>query len=185
MQSVGAIVGFFDFVVANVVTLAPWIRRWHVILAVALFEAPLSLLRSTAHPAFRLVMIFGNVAVAVAAGAVIYFGLSTTGIQPLSQLTAVNSDGLGLTFGVCIFMFSAHMEIVSIEQEMRERERVYDVISYTFAAITALHVIFGFLAYASFGEATGRCGAEEPPSCPAAGRARPRYAWLPRPRLRP
>ena len=28
-------------------------------------------------------------------------------------------------------MFGAHMEIVSIEQEMRERHRVYEMLTYT------------------------------------------------------
>jgi len=53
-------------------------------------------------------------------------------------------------------MFSAHMEIVSVEQDMEERGRVTEVVLGTFAVITVSHLFFGLLVYASFGEATGR-----------------------------
>jgi len=68
----------------------------------------------------------------------------------------VDSSGFGLALGVCLYMFTAHMEVVSIEQDMRDRDRFYDVVRYTFMAITVLHLAFGLLVYCCFGEATGR-----------------------------
>ena len=43
----GGVLGFYDFIVANIRTLAPALERWHILLCVALIDGPLSLLRST------------------------------------------------------------------------------------------------------------------------------------------
>ena len=99
--SLGAIIGFFEFAADNLRAVSPHLERWHMVLAVALFEAPLSLLRSTSHPIFRLSMAFGNVAVALAAGSVLIFGLWVDGLLPVSQLEVADAGGLGLSFGVC------------------------------------------------------------------------------------
>ena len=104
--------------VLQVRTLSPALERWHVLLAVFLIDGPLSLLRSTAHPLFRISMLFGNLAIALACGAVLYFGLTAETPTPLSELSAVDGSGLGLALGVCLYMFTAHMEVC--EQEDHE-----------------------------------------------------------------
>ena len=156
LANLGAIVGFFEFTTSNLLAFLPGAERWHATLCITLFVAPLSLLRSTSHPLFRMTMLFGNAAVALAAGSVLYFGLSTHRAAPLSSLSAADPSGFGLTFGVCIFMFAAHMEIVSIEQDMRDKSQVFRLILLTFAVLLLLHLAFGVLVYAAFGEATGR-----------------------------
>ena len=152
----GAILGFFDFAVANLLTLTPFLSRWQLILAIVAFELPLSLLRSTSHPVFKLAMTFGNLAVAAACASVVYSGAMSTEPRPLSTLPAYDSSGLGLAFGVCIFMFAAHMECVSIEQDMRTRRNFHTMLLWTFVVIVVLHLAFGIFIYSCFGEAVGR-----------------------------
>ena len=193
LANLGAIIGFQEFSISNLMAFFPGSERWHVTIGIGLFVAPLSLLRSTTHPIFHSAMMFGNLAVALAASSVLYFGL-TKHTESLLSLTAVDSGGLGLTFGVCIFMFAAHMEIVSIEQvlipnpdpnpdpdpyfdpeqDMRDKSKAFTLVWVTFLFLTLLHLAFGVLVFSAFGEATGRVWQVFPPSCSkAVGPARP------------
>ena len=157
----GSVLSFYAFVINNVLSLLPaTVARWHVSAAMTLFTAPLTLLRSTSHPAFGAAMIFGNVAVAAALGVVIYGGLSVAlnahARADHGELVAFDGGGLGLMFGVSLLMFSAHMEAVSIEQDMARRDQFDRVLTTTFGCVVLLFLGFGLLVYACFGEATGR-----------------------------
>jgi hypothetical protein len=157
----GSVLSFYAFVINNVLSLLPaTVARWHVSAAMTLFTAPLTLLRSTSHPAFGAAMIFGNVAVAAALGVVVYGGLSVAlnahARADHGELVAFDGGGLGLMFGVSLLMFSAHMEAVSIEQDMARRDQFDRVLTTTFGCVVLLFLGFGLLVYACFGEATGR-----------------------------
>ena len=157
----GSVLSFYAFVINNVLSLLPaTVARWHVSAAMTLFTAPLTLLRSTSHPAFGAAMIFGNVAVAAALGVVIYGGLSVAlnahARADHGELVAFDGGGLGLMFGVSLLMFSAHMEAVSIEQDMARRDQFDRVLTTTFGCVVLLFLGFGLIVYACFGEATGR-----------------------------
>ena len=130
------------------------ILHWHIVLLYCAFLAPMSLLRDTTHPVFEGAMHFGNLAVAVAVATVLYSGFAESGVHELPR--AADPTGLGLGFGVNIFMFTAYMEVVSIEQDMADRSRFMPMIVTTLIAITALYLAFGLLVYSFYGEATGR-----------------------------
>ena len=157
----GSVLSFYAFVINNVLSLLPAaVARWHVSAAMTLFTGPLVLLRSTSHPAFGAAMAFGNVAVAAALGVVVYGGLSVAlkahARKDHGELVAFDGGGLGLMFGVSLLMFSAHMEAVSIEQDMARRDQFDRVLTTTFGCVVLLFLGFGLLVYACFGEATGR-----------------------------
>jgi amino acid permease len=154
LGQIGSIIGFIAFCTSNIVPLHPSIERWHVALLYSLFLAPLSLLRTTTHPAFSSVMHFGNAAVAVAIASVLYFGFTQRGCRPL--VATWESSGIGLAFGVDIFMFTGYMEVVSIEQDMRDRSSFVQMIVWTLTAVTGLYLAFGLLVYSFFGDETGR-----------------------------
>ena len=151
----GSIIGFVAFVSANMLDITPeGIFHWHIVLLYCAFLAPMSLLRDTTHPVFEGAMHFGNLAVAVAVATVLYSGFAESGVHELPR--AADPTGLGLGFGVNIFMFTAYMEVVSIEQDMADRSRFMPMIVTTLIAITALYLAFGLLVYSFYGEATGR-----------------------------
>jgi len=151
----GGVLSFYAFVINNVLSLLPMAAaRWHVSVAMTLLTGPLVLLRNTAHPAFSAAMNFGNVAVLTAIGVVVYGGL--TAAPEKAELVAFDASGLGLMFGVALLMFSAHMEVVSIEQDMARRSLFDHVLYTTFGCVVFLFMGFGLLVYACFGEATGR-----------------------------
>lgn len=153
----GSVLSFYAFVINNVLSLLPVaVARWHISAAMTLFTAPLVLLRSTSHPAFGAAMAFGNVAVAAALGVVVFGGLTHHHHPDKAELVAFDGGGLGLMFGVSLLMFSAHMEAVSIEQDMARREQFDHVLTTTFGCVVLLFLGFGLLVYACFGEATGR-----------------------------
>lgn len=74
------------------------------------------------------------------------------GFQPLDSLVGADPKGLGLMFGVALFMFSAHMESVSIEQDMFDRSQFHRMLWATFAVIVLMYLSFGVLVYMFFGE---------------------------------
>ena len=130
----GSIIGFVAFVSANMLDITPeGIFHWHIVLMYCAFLAPMSLLRDTTHPVFEGAMHFGNLAVAVAVATVLYSGFAESGVHGLPR--AADPTGLGLGFGVNIFMFTAYMEVVSIEQDMADRSRFMPMIVTTLIAI--------------------------------------------------
>lgn len=154
---IGSVVSYFAFVAANLTPMCPLLERWHVIAGMACVVGPLALLRSTSHPAFNAAMAFGNVAIVAALASVLYYGEAQAARAPAPPaLVAVDASGVGLLFGVSLIMFSAHMEAVSIEQDMARRERVFRVLRRTFVGLTVVFAFFGAAVYALFGEATGR-----------------------------
>ena len=118
---------------------------------------PLVLLRKTSHPAFEAAMAFGNVAVALALGTIVFYGLVQAPERPpLDELRLADPSGLGLMFGVSLLMFSCHLEAVTIEQDMARRGAFDRMLVWTFVVLAALFLGFGACVYRSFGEATGR-----------------------------
>jgi len=109
-------------------------------------------------------MTFGNVAVALALGTVIWGTLYAPSADyphpDPSELQLADSGGLGLLFGVTLIMFSCHLEAVSIEQDMAQREHFDWVVNATFLVLVLVFLGFGLLVYASLGEATGRVHAD-------------------------
>ena len=152
----GSVISFMSLVATTVTELWPAASRGLVLVVMMCIVTPLALLRTTSHPLFKLAMGGGSVAVVVAMLAVLGFGISARGLAPISTLSAADPSGLGLLFGVCMVMFTAPMEAVSIEQDMADRSRFHQVLRATFTFITASYILFGVLAYACFGEATGR-----------------------------
>ena len=98
-------------------------------------EVPLVLIRDTGHPMFEAAMAFGNLAVLLAVGTVLW-GVMYAPAPPIAasphELVLVDTSGLGLMFGVALIMFSAHLESVSIEADMRDREKFDMVINLSF-----------------------------------------------------
>ena len=157
----GSALGYFAFICDSVQPLVTdWLTRPEVFGLTALIEAPLILLRNTSHPAFESAMAFGNVAVALALGTVLWgvaIAPPAASAHPaMTGLTWADSDGIGLLFGVTLIMFSCHLEAVSIEADMAHRESFDWVMNATFAALMVLFVGFGVAVYANLGEATGR-----------------------------
>jgi amino acid permease len=154
LGQLGSIMASWAFAASNIMSLSPYIQRWQVILACAGFLAPLSLLRTTSHPAFQAAMGFGNIAVGLAVATVLYGGFAQGGLHPLEK--RIDVSGVGVAFGVTVFMLTGYMEVVSIEQDMRSRPAFERMLASTFVAVTALYLAFGIAVYSFFGEATGR-----------------------------
>ena len=135
-----SVLGFFIFVAETVVPLLP-LPRQAVFALIGFAVTPLVLLRKTSHPAFEAAMVFGNVAVALALGTIVFYGLGAMPRAervPLSELQLVNFDGLGLMFGVSLLMFSCHLEAVSIEQDMADRESFDAMLQWSFIVLAFL-----------------------------------------------
>ena len=134
------LLGFFIFVQETLAPLVPLPREANFAL-IGLAVTPLVLLRKTSHPAFEAAMVFGNVAVALALGTIVFYGLvalpPTERVQ-LNELQLANFDGLGLMFGVSLLMFSCHLEAVSIEQDMANREAFDGMLLWSFVVLAFL-----------------------------------------------
>ena len=156
----GSVLSYYALVAGTLAPLVPGLRYTHVVIAMTALVAPLSLLRTTSHPAFSLAMSSGNVAclltiaTVVGVGAIALWADYESG--EIEDLELVDTRGVGLMFGVALHMFACHMEVVSIEQDMADRSRFEHMLDRTFACLTAVFLAFGVFVYICFGEATGR-----------------------------
>ncbi len=160
LGQLGSVIGYWAFATDSVISLFPAVERWQTTLGMALFLAPLALLRTTSHPIFQAAMVFGNCAVLVAVATVLLDGSLHGGVRPLAR--AADGSGLGVIFGVSVFMFTGYMEVVTIEGDMARRSEYARMLNATFGAIICLYALFGALVYSFYGEATGRVWAAEP-----------------------
>ena len=104
-------------------------------------------------------MAFGNIAVALALGTIVFYGLVELPLAdrtPWGDLRLASLDGLGLMFGVSLLMFACNLEAVSIEQDMERRELFDGMLVWIFLLLAVLFLGFGVAVYAAFGEGTGR-----------------------------
>ena len=105
-------------------------------------------------------MTFGNVAVLLALGTVVWGAIFApaphTPHPQLSDLTIADFDGFGLMLGIGLIMFSCHLEAVSIEADMARREEFDRVLTLAYVPIIVLVCAFGIGVYIVLGEATGR-----------------------------
>ena len=150
---------------------------WKVILCAFPAYGGLSLLPSTDKLSFS--SLLGNVALVLCLGSTIAYGFSQQPVfrAPDDYKLGFDAGGLGVFFGLTVFGFSAHCEVVSIVQSLPDRHGVMNinsegsgsgggsrrrmgdlrkvyregVLSWTFAAITILYVAFAVCCYCFFG----------------------------------
>jgi len=97
----------------------------------------------------------GNLALILAISTVFWYGFShSPPSSDLSKYTHFRPHGLPIFFGIGVYTFSAHCEVVFIEQSMKKRSEFLSVLTSAFVAITALYLAFGALCYMFFGDQT-------------------------------
>ena len=152
------------FVVDQIVPLAPMLQEWQVALGMALVVAPLCCLRTTDALPFQVSMQVGSVAVLTGMVTLVWYGLGPHGgfdAAEIEEDTRVDFHGLATAFSISAMMYSAHMESVSIEQDMANRAVYLRTLVSTQVGIGLLYMSFGAVVFLFFGAATGRVCATE------------------------
>mmetsp|Transcript_3019 Transcript_3019/g.4480 ORF Transcript_3019/g.4480 Transcript_3019/m.4480 type:complete len:422 (+) Transcript_3019:30-1295(+) len=96
----------------------------------------------------------GNAALVLAISTVFWFGFSESPPRSVGSYEQFKFSGLPIFFGIGVYTFSAHCEVVSIEQVMTKREDFLSVLNSAFWVITILYFAFGALCYMFFAENT-------------------------------
>ncbi len=150
------------FVVDQIVPLAPSLQEWQVALGMAIVVSPLCCLRTTDALPFQVSMQLGSVAVLTGMVTLLWYGLGPHGgfdAAEIEEDSRVDLHGLATAFSISAMMYSAHMESVSIEQDMANRNNYLRTLVTTQVGIGLLYMGFGCAIYFCFGSATGRmCG---------------------------
>lgn len=147
------------FVVDQIVPLAPSVHEWQVALGMAVIVSPLCCLRTTDALPFQMSMQLGSVAVLTGMVTLLWYGLGPHGGFDAAEIegdSRVEFRGLATAFSISAMMYSAHMESVSIEQDMVNRPAYLRTLVTTQAGIGLLYMGFGCAVYFCFGTATGR-----------------------------
>eukprot|EP00466_Bigelowiella_natans_P000758 jgi/Bigna1/74444/fgenesh1_pg.29_\ len=96
----------------------------------------------------------GNAALVLAVSTVFWYGFSESPPRSLETYTQFRYLGLPIFFGIGVYTFTAHCEVVSIEQDMNNREEFLSILNWAFLFISTLYLSFGALCYMFFGDDT-------------------------------
>eukprot|EP00457_Paulinella_chromatophora_P007513 gb/GEZN01007536.1/.p1 GENE.gb/GEZN01007536.1/~~gb/GEZN01007536.1/.p1 ORF type:complete len:422 (-),score=61.28 gb/GEZN01007536.1/:238-1503(-) len=153
---VGSVLGFVCFIYSNMTAVCP-VQAWQVAVVLFVILAPLCLLRTTDGMGWSSSL--GNLALVLGLGTIYYYGFSEERLintdNTVQGLHFWEWSGIAELFGVCLFMFSAHAEIISIEQNMKDRSLFLSLMTATLLCTCLLYIQFGVLVYMFFREETG------------------------------
>jgi amino acid permease len=154
----GSCMAYLAFASSNITAvLLGTLRRWQVTVALSLLVAPLCALRTTRPLSFTSSL--GNMALAVGMLSIFGFGLAGATTDQLRRhaesMPAADWSGFSLLFGVSLFMFSAHTEMIPIEQDAKRRASFLTLLNWVFVGITCLYLSFGLMVVIIFGPHTG------------------------------
>ena len=155
----GTLASMTVFVVDQLVPLVHGLQDWQVAGGMSLVVAPLCCLRTTDAVFFQASMQLGSVAVLTGMVTLVAYGAGPHGGFTAAEVdadTKFDLHGLSTAFSICAMMYSAHMESVSIEQDMASRAVYLRTLVSTQVAIGLLYMAFGVVVYFFFGAATGR-----------------------------
>eukprot|EP00808_Paulinella_micropora_P010263 g66905.t1 len=149
---IGSVFGFVCFIYSNITAVFPQLYEWQVAVGLFFILAPLCLRRTT--NGLRFSSSLGNVALLMGICTIYYYGCTQLhgGAREVKYWT---EGGFSVLFGVCLFMFSAHAEVISIEQGMADKSKFLRVMTAVLVGIFFLYIQFGVTTYLFFGEATG------------------------------
>lgn len=159
----GTLASMTVFVVDQLQPLIHGVQQWQVALGMALVVSPLCCLRTTDAIGFQLAMQVGSVAVLTGMVTLVWYGAGPHGgfdAAEVDEDVRVDPRGLATAFSICAMMYSAHMESVSIEQDMVHRGSYLRTLISTQLVIGVLYIAFGVIVYFFFGDATGRVCAD-------------------------
>lgn len=155
----GTLASMTVFVVDQLQPLIHGLQQWQLALGMGLVVAPLCCLRTTDANLFQLAMQIGSAAVMTGMVTLVWYGAGPHGgfdAATVENDVRVDPHGLATAFSICAMMYSAHMESVSIEQDMQKRSSYLRALVSTQLLIGVLYMAFGVSVYFFFGAATGR-----------------------------
>jgi solute carrier family 36 (proton-coupled amino acid transporter) len=134
--------------------------------------APLCCLRTTDAAIFQLAMQAGSCAALTGMATLVWYGAGPHGgfqAAAIEHDTKADVSGLATVLSICMVMYNAQMESVSIEQDMKHRGSYLRTLVLTQASVVILYLGFGVVIYFFFGAATGRVctdpGSPSPTAC--------------------
>lgn len=148
---VGSVIGYLVFISSNICAVFEIEDAWKPLCLCAPVLMGLALLRDTVILSKTAIM--GNLALFLGIFAIYWAGGHDK--DAFTDYKTLDVTGLSTMFGVALFMFSAHAEIVSIEQSMEKPREFLKVLNWGFVFIVVLYLQFGVLVYLFFGERTG------------------------------
>ena len=150
-----ASVAYVIFVAANSApvfseTLSPS----YMTLAMTLIELGLCMPKGTKHLSFS--SAFGNVAFFAGTGAMLVYSIAVQGLKWSNVRAFTSFRGVFEAFGVLVFAFAAHTEVLAIMASAtgRGRQKFPYLVFLAFLVALTVFVGFSFCVYAAFGDAT-------------------------------
>uniref|UniRef100_A0A7S2XC81 Amino acid transporter transmembrane domain-containing protein n=1 Tax=Lotharella oceanica TaxID=641309 RepID=A0A7S2XC81_9EUKA len=148
----GGCVSFLVFIAENMTDVAG-VSPFHVMISMFPILTIMALIKDGSM--FAGTSHLGNLALILAISTVFWYGFSySPPSTDMSTYTQFRPHGLPIFFGIGVYTFSAHCEVVFIEQSMKKRSEFLSVLSAAFIGITALYLAFGALCYMFFGDST-------------------------------
>ncbi len=153
----GSCMAFLTFATSNLSQIFTFLKPWQVTLALVIAVTPLCFLRTTRPLSFTSSL--GNLSLVLTIVTIYIYGFSQNSISSLTahveSRPLVDWEGGSVMFGISLFMFSAHAEMIPIEQDAAERKTFLSLLNWSFLGITILYLQFGALVFAFFGPHTG------------------------------
>jgi proton-coupled amino acid transporter len=153
----GVNLAYFTLIAGNIVALFPHsahVEPVYVIAVIFPFCVFLSCLTDLTKLAYT--SIAGSIALLIAMGAVVIFGLTNHMLKPVHDYPAFEWKTFPVFLGGAVFLFCDHVIVLPLANSCGDYRRFPRVLDYAMVFVTVINIVFAGLAYAYWGDST--CG---------------------------